>query len=75
MDINIKTLQVTAMEAAVKVDVNTTPPIQKEISALQIQPVSVIEMIGDVDSSTAPLVQKASFATSPTREPDSSRYD
>jgi anti-sigma B factor antagonist len=58
MDINIKTLQVTAMEAAVKVDVNTTPPIQKEISALQIQPVTVIEMIGDVDSSTAPLVQK-----------------
>lgn len=58
MDINIKTLQVTAVETAVKVDVNTTPPVQEEVSTLQIQPVTVIEMAGDMDSNTAPLVQK-----------------
>lgn len=58
MDINIKTLQVTAIEAAVNVDANTTPQVHKEINVTQIQPVTLIEMAGDIDSNTAPLVQE-----------------
>ena len=68
MEINIKTLQVTAVEAAVKVEVNTTATVQEEVSALQVQPVTVIEMAGDVDSNTAPLVQKQVL---PLVQPDS----
>lgn len=58
MEINIKTLQVTAIAAAVNVDANTTPPVQTEINVTQIQPVTLIEMVGDIDSNTAPLVQE-----------------
>jgi anti-sigma B factor antagonist len=57
MEINIKTLQVTAIAQAVNVDTNTKPPIQK-LNVTQIQPVTLIEMVGDIDSNTAPLVQE-----------------
>src|SRR4028119_947183 len=58
MEINIKTLQVTATAAAVNVDANTTPPVHTELKVTQIQPVTLIEMVGDIDSNTAPLVQE-----------------
>ena len=58
MEINIKTLQVTAIEAAVNVDANSTPPVEGEISVNTPQPATVIEMAGDVDANTASLVQE-----------------
>lgn len=58
MEINIKTLQVTDVEAVVNVNANTTATVQEEVSVEPIQPVTVIEMAGDVDSNTAPVVQK-----------------
>jgi anti-sigma B factor antagonist len=57
MEINIKTLQLTA-EAAVNVDANTIPPVQEQLSVNTSTQVTVIEMVGDVDSNTAPLVQE-----------------
>jgi anti-sigma B factor antagonist len=57
MEINIKTLEVTEVKAAVTVDVHTTPPVQEHLSVNTLQQVSVIEMAGDVDGNTAPLVQ------------------
>lgn len=58
MEINIKTLQLTAVEAAVNVDANTTPQVQGEVSVSELPQVTLIEMVGDVDASTAPLVQQ-----------------
>lgn len=58
MEINIKKLQVTAIEAAVNVDANTTPPVQGQIGVDTVQLITLIEMAGDIDSNTAPLVQE-----------------
>jgi len=58
MEINIKTLQLTAVEAAVNVDANTTPQVQGEVSVSELPQVTLIEMVGDVDANTAPLVQQ-----------------
>lgn len=58
MEINIKTLQVTAIEAAVNVDANSTPPVEGEIGLNTLQTVTAIEMAGDVDANTASLVQE-----------------
>ncbi len=57
MEINIKTLEVTEVKAAVTVDVHTTPPVQEHLSVNTLQQVSVIEIAGDMDGNTAPLVQ------------------
>ncbi len=57
MEINIKTLEVTEVKAAVTVDANTTATIQEHLSVNTLQQVTVIEMTGDVDANTAPLVQ------------------
>jgi anti-sigma B factor antagonist len=57
MEINIKTLEVTEVEAAVTVDANTTPPVQEQLSVNTLQQVTVIEIAGDVDANTAALVQ------------------
>lgn len=57
MEINIKTLQVTAIAQAVN-EASTTPPVSTELNITQIQPVTLIEMVGDIDSNTAPLVQE-----------------
>jgi len=53
----------TAVEAAVNVDANSTPPVEEEISVNKLQPATVIER-GDVDANTAPL---ARFCHSPGR--------
>ena len=58
MEINIKTLEVTAVTAVINVDANITSPVQGEISVKQVQLVTVIEMAGDLDRNTAPLVQE-----------------
>ncbi len=58
MEINIKTLQVTALQAAVNVDANSIPPVSEQVSVDTLQQVTLIEMVGDVDASTAPLVQQ-----------------
>ncbi len=58
MEINIKTLQVTAIKAAVNVDANSTPPVEGEIGVNTLQTVTAIEMAGDVDANTASLVQE-----------------
>lgn len=58
MEINIKTIQLTAVEAAVNVDANTTPPVQGQISVNTVPQVTAIEMAGDVDANSAPLVQE-----------------
>jgi len=58
MEINFKTLQVTALKAAVNVDANKTPPVSEQVSVDTLQQVTLIEMVGDVDASTAPLVQQ-----------------
>ncbi|MBW4577621.1 MAG: anti-sigma factor antagonist [Aphanothece sp. CMT-3BRIN-NPC111] len=58
MEIKVKTLQVTAIEAAVNVDANSTPPVEEQISVNTLQQVTMIEMAGDIDASTAPLVQE-----------------
>lgn len=58
MELNIKTLQLTAVEATVNVDANTTPPVQGEITVDKLPQATVIEMVGEVDASTAPLVQE-----------------
>ena len=57
MEINIKTLEVTEVEAAVTVDANTTPPVQEQLSVNTLQQVTAIEIAGDVDANTAALVQ------------------
>ena len=57
MKINIKTLEVTEVKAAVTVDANTTATVQEHLSVNTLQQVTVIEMTGDVDANTAPLVQ------------------
>lgn len=57
MEINIKTLQLTAVEAGVNVEANTTPPVPGE-SGNQLSQATVIEMAGDVDANTATLVQQ-----------------
>jgi anti-sigma B factor antagonist len=57
MEINIKTLEVIEVEAAVTVDANTTPPVQKQLSVNPLQQVTAIEITGDVDANTAALVQ------------------
>ncbi len=57
MQINIKTLEVTEVKAAVTVDANTTATVQEHLSVNTLQQVTVIEMTGDVDANTAPLVQ------------------
>lgn len=57
MEINIKTLQLTAVEAGVNVEVDTTPPLPGE-SGNQLSQATVIEMAGDVDANTATLVQQ-----------------
>lgn len=57
MEINIKTLEVTEVKAAVTVDANTTATVQEHLSVNTLQQVTVIEMTGDVDANTAPLVQ------------------
>ncbi|MGB3208999.1 MAG: anti-sigma factor antagonist [Crinalium sp.] len=67
MEINIKTLQVTALQAAVNVDANSTPPVSKQVSVDTLQQVTMIEMVGDVDASTAPLVQQQVL---PLAQPD-----
>lgn len=57
MQINIKTLEVTEVKAAVNVDTNNIPPVQEHLSVNTLQQVTVIEMAGDVDANTASLVQ------------------
>lgn len=57
MEINIKTLEVTEVEAAVTVDANTTPPVQEQQSVNPLQQVTAIEIAGDVDANTAALIQ------------------
>jgi len=37
-------MQLTAVEAAVNVDANSTPPVEEEISVNKLQPATVIEM-------------------------------
>jgi len=58
MEINIKTLQVTMGELAADVD-DSNPPgvIQEQINVDTSQQVTVIEVEGDIDASTAPVVQ------------------
>lgn len=58
MEINIKTLQVTAIEAALNIDANSTPSVQGEVSVNQLPQVTLVEMQGDVDANTASLVQE-----------------
>jgi|GEM_PF-168149 anti-sigma B factor antagonist len=57
MQINIKTLEVTEVKAAVNVDTNNIPPVQERLNVNTLSQVTVIEMAGDVDANTAPLVQ------------------
>jgi len=58
MQINIKTLEVTAISETVNIDASKTPPVEEEISTDTLQQVTVIDMEGDVDTNTAPLVQE-----------------
>lgn len=58
MEINIKTLQVIEIKEAINIDASKTPPIEDEINVDTLQQVTVIEMVGDVDTNTAPLVQE-----------------
>lgn len=57
MEINIKSLQVTLLESETSID-NTTDAITKEHSSQNtVDQVSIVELIGEVDGSTAPTVQ------------------
>lgn len=58
MEIEIKTLEVTEIDATVNIDANSTPPVQEQVSLDTLQQVTSIAMTGDVDASTAPLVQE-----------------
>jgi anti-sigma B factor antagonist len=58
MEINIKTLQVTATSETVNIDASKTPAVENEISVDTLQQVTVIDMEGNVDTNTAPLVQE-----------------
>jgi anti-sigma B factor antagonist len=57
MDINIKTLQVTLLESTTNVDESKTPPIQEQESLDVLEQVTVVELVGDIDGSTASGVQ------------------
>ena len=58
MEINIKTLEVTATSETVNIDASKTPAVENEISVDTLQQVTVIDMEGNVDTNTAPLVQE-----------------
>ena len=58
MEIEIKTLEVTAIDTTVNIDANSAPPVEEKVSVNTLQQVTLIEMTGDVDASTAPLVQE-----------------
>ncbi len=58
MDIKIKNLQVTLLESETTVD-DGTDEIVKEYATLNtIDQVTIVELIGDIDGSTASLVQE-----------------
>lgn len=57
MDINIKTLQVTLLEATTNVDASKVPPVHEEASLDVLEQVTVVELVGDIDGSTASIVQ------------------
>lgn len=58
MEIKIKTLQVTSRVTDVNIDPDSTPPVHTDVTVDTPQQVSVMEMVGDVDTNSAPLVQQ-----------------
>lgn len=58
MNINIKTLQVTLVKLATEANTDKQSAIQEPLDENQLQQVTVVEVIGDVDTNTAPLVQE-----------------
>jgi len=58
MDINIKNLQVTLLESETTIDDKTDEIVKEHISKDTIDQVTVVELIGDIDGSTAPKVQE-----------------
>lgn len=56
MEINVKTLEVTEIDTAISIDVTQIPPVQEQ-SVSSLQKVTVIELIGEINYNTAPLVE------------------
>lgn len=58
MDINIKNLQVTLLESETSIDEVTDEVVKDHASASMVDQVTIVELIGDIDGSTAPKVQE-----------------
>lgn len=58
MDINIKNLQVTLLESETSIDDATEQVVIDRSTTNTIDQVTVVELIGDIDGSTAPKVQE-----------------
>jgi len=58
MDINIKNLQVTLLESETSIDDTTDQIVKEQSSKDTIDQVTIVELIGDIDGSTAPTVQE-----------------
>jgi anti-sigma B factor antagonist len=58
MDINIKNLQVTLLESETHIDDATEEVTKDSASESTIDQVTIVELIGDIDGSTAPKVQE-----------------
>ncbi|MBW4578370.1 MAG: anti-sigma factor antagonist [Tildeniella nuda ZEHNDER 1965/U140] len=58
MDINIKNLQVTLLESETTVDDATNAIVKEHSSVNTINQVAIVELIGDIDGSTASTVQE-----------------
>lgn len=58
MDINIKNLQVTLLESETKIDDATDAIVKEHSSTNTLDQVAIVELIGDIDGSTASTVQE-----------------
>lgn len=58
MDINIKNLQVTLLESETSIDDTTDEIIKDRSSTTAVDQVALVELIGDIDGSTASIVQE-----------------
>ena len=58
MDIHIKTLQVTLLESETTVDDTTEAIVNEHATNSTIDQVSIVELVGDIDGSTASIVQE-----------------
>lgn len=58
MDINIKNLQVTLLESETHIDEATEEVTKDRASESTIDQVTIVELVGDIDGSTAPKVQE-----------------